>query len=469
MHQEEFDAKFLYQQPKPKHNFFIRQARIIFRSYYRPCLSTNAFINAVISFVPIIQWLPKYNFQSNLLNDIIGGITVGVLHVPQGIAYAILANVPPVIGLYTSFFPPLFYMIFGTSRLNSIGSFAVVSLMAGVTVNRIQAEYSTDNELISNSNSTSNLIIPGAPTAIILYLGQWLRTLPMCVLSAIIIFALKGMFKKVMDLRTLWPLSKIDFVICSKNFFMRYINLEHMASKLFVNDMLGCVGRPRWHFLSRLSGTNDYRDDERYQYVEHDNGICIFRFDSPLLFTNVDYFKKCIDKAAIHWQNRCPYKLTPEKIQALEQKRENNEINKNKTINIDQIKEPPVLVQSNPNVETVMPDESTIEAIQQHFIVDCSGFTFVDYMGVNALKEIFTEMSYKNVIVYFAAAKAPVRDLFEASGFYTNVPKSNFYPTIRDAVAIAKKRQHESAAYFVTEIAIPHDPLDALLKAQPVN
>ena len=58
------------------------------------------------------------------------------------------------------------------------------------------------------------------------------------------------MFKKVMDLRTLWPLSKIDFVIYSKEIFKRYINLEHMASKLFVNDMFGCIGR--FSYINRL-------------------------------------------------------------------------------------------------------------------------------------------------------------------------------------------------------------------------
>lgn len=67
-------------------------------------------------------------------------------------------------------------------------------------------------------------------------------------------------------------------------------------------------------------------------------------------------------------------------------------------------------------------------------------------------------MRNENVLVYFAASKgdffnknsnkitlAPVRDLFEKSGFYKYVPKYNFYPTIRDAVEIARKRQNAYA------------------------
>lgn len=59
------------------------------------------------------------------MGDLIAGITVGIVHVPQGIAYAILTGVEPIYGLYTSFFGVLFYMIFGTSKHISIGWFLI--------------------------------------------------------------------------------------------------------------------------------------------------------------------------------------------------------------------------------------------------------------------------------------------------------------------------------------------------------
>ncbi|CAJ0571336.1 unnamed protein product, partial [Mesorhabditis spiculigera] len=74
----------------------------------------------------------------DLLPDMIGGVTTGVMHVPQGIAYSVLAGVPPVNGLYSSCFPDFFYMVFGTSRHASIGSFAVVALLAGVANTNVQ-------------------------------------------------------------------------------------------------------------------------------------------------------------------------------------------------------------------------------------------------------------------------------------------------------------------------------------------
>ncbi|KAF8355036.1 sulp-7 [Pristionchus pacificus] len=105
---------------------------------------------AVLSFLPILKWLPRYSIKKNLLNDVVGGFTVGIMHVPQGIAYASLAGVRPVVGLYTSLLAPLFYMIFGTSRHISIGVFAVVSLMCGACNVRVTDEFFAE----SSSNYT---------------------------------------------------------------------------------------------------------------------------------------------------------------------------------------------------------------------------------------------------------------------------------------------------------------------------
>lgn len=63
------------------------------------------------------------------MNDIVGGLTVGVMLIPQGIAYAFLAGVPAVYGLYSSFVPLILYMLFGSSRYVTIGPAALISLL----------------------------------------------------------------------------------------------------------------------------------------------------------------------------------------------------------------------------------------------------------------------------------------------------------------------------------------------------
>ncbi|GAB0175722.1 prestin [Grus japonensis] len=103
------------------------------------------------SFLPILKWLPRYPVKEYLLGDIISGISTGVMQLPQGLAYALLAAVPPVFGLYSSFYPVFLYTFFGTSKHISIGTFAVISMMVGGVVVR-----QVPDEMISvGSNSTN--------------------------------------------------------------------------------------------------------------------------------------------------------------------------------------------------------------------------------------------------------------------------------------------------------------------------
>lgn len=76
--------------------------------------------------LPILHWLWTYR-PKQLVGDIIAGITIGVTHVPQGIGFALLAGLPPVFGLYSSFVPVLVYSVLGTSRHISVGEFVAMS------------------------------------------------------------------------------------------------------------------------------------------------------------------------------------------------------------------------------------------------------------------------------------------------------------------------------------------------------
>ncbi|XP_077969967.1 prestin-like isoform X2 [Styela clava] len=114
------------------------------------------------SIFPILIWLPKYDVKNNLLGDIAAGLTVGVVHIPQGLAYGLLATLPPIVGIYVSFFPVILYPIFGTSRHISMGTFAVISiLISGVLDQRVPASFCGDHQgilNISSSNSTDSFL-----------------------------------------------------------------------------------------------------------------------------------------------------------------------------------------------------------------------------------------------------------------------------------------------------------------------
>ena len=83
--------------------------------------------------IPILEWLPNYK-KAYLRGDIVAGITVAIVLIPQGIAYALIAGLPPIYGLYTALIPQLVYAIFGTARQVAIGPVAMDSLIVATGV-----------------------------------------------------------------------------------------------------------------------------------------------------------------------------------------------------------------------------------------------------------------------------------------------------------------------------------------------
>ncbi|XVE98204.1 hypothetical protein REPUB_Repub03eG0085500 [Reevesia pubescens] len=84
-------------------------------------------------FIPLFEWLPKYNLHL-LRYDLLAGIIITSVAIPQGISYAKLGDIPPIIGLYSSFVPPFVYAIFGSSKHLAVGTVAASSLLIAETI-----------------------------------------------------------------------------------------------------------------------------------------------------------------------------------------------------------------------------------------------------------------------------------------------------------------------------------------------
>ncbi|XP_043113816.1 sulfate transporter [Puntigrus tetrazona] len=103
----------------------------------KKCSCSSARVKALlVDSIPIVKWLPRYQFKDWIIGDAMSGLIVGILLVPQSIAYSLLAEQDPIYGLYTSFFASIIYALLGTSRHISVGMFGVLCLLVGQVVDR---------------------------------------------------------------------------------------------------------------------------------------------------------------------------------------------------------------------------------------------------------------------------------------------------------------------------------------------
>ena len=94
-------------------------------------------------YFPILDWGPKYRGET-FVNDMVAAVIVTIMLIPQSLAYALLAGLPPEIGLYASILPLLVYAIFGSSRQLAVGPVAILSLMTAAAAGKIAAQGSAE-------------------------------------------------------------------------------------------------------------------------------------------------------------------------------------------------------------------------------------------------------------------------------------------------------------------------------------
>ncbi|XP_061183363.1 prestin-like [Saccostrea echinata] len=105
-----------------------------------PRCTCKSVLRYLYSLFPIVSVLRHYKIKEYLLKDAVSGLSTACLHFPQGMAFGILSSLAPKYGLYTSFFPVVLYVIFGTCPFVSFGTNAVISLF---TANLIQSQVTT--------------------------------------------------------------------------------------------------------------------------------------------------------------------------------------------------------------------------------------------------------------------------------------------------------------------------------------
>ncbi|PAV55661.1 hypothetical protein WR25_01519 [Diploscapter pachys] len=177
--------------------------------------------------------------------------------------------------------------------------------------------------------------------------------------------------------------------------------------------------RPKWHFLSRDNETNTFKETRRKELDTVQGNVCIFRFDAPLIFTSIDRFTMTV------WQ--CIKKWERSKVESF--------------ITIDQMN-----AQNNEEIF-----EKKLKAARRRWkkerkgeercklVIDCAGFPYVDYLGLETLKNIYCELSSAGIKTFFVVHKRDLKKLFEATDFYEIVDKSVVFDKVELAVQEAER------------------------------
>jgi len=98
---------------------------------------------SLTTFIPILSWGRHYN-KTQITDDAVAALIVTIMLVPQSLAYALLAGLPPEMGLYASILPLCAYAIFGTSNALAVGPVAVISLMTAAAIAKLGLEHTAD-------------------------------------------------------------------------------------------------------------------------------------------------------------------------------------------------------------------------------------------------------------------------------------------------------------------------------------
>uniref|UniRef100_A0A0K0ECY7 STAS domain-containing protein n=1 Tax=Strongyloides stercoralis TaxID=6248 RepID=A0A0K0ECY7_STRER len=255
---------------------------------------------------------------------------------------------------------------------------------------------STVNSQMGCHSQAGSIISALAILLVILWVGPLLEPLPLCVLSCIIIIALQTMFKQFLEVPNLFKKSVVDFSIWVVTFLSVF--LWDVSEGLLIGigfALLTVIFRIQWPktaVVAKIGDTDIYKDVSRYKSNNEIPHILIYRFDAPLIFLNCENFKKTITNLLnhIHIENE-----------------DINDIENNNQINLKNTK---------------------------YLIVDCTGITSIDYMGVKYLEELYLELKQLDRKLLLAGCKFPLRKMFEICGTYSIISKDYFFPSIHDAV-----------------------------------
>eukprot|EP01133_Synstelium_polycarpum_P012156 gene12156-14224_t len=216
----------------------------------------------------------------------------------------------------------------------------------------------------------------------LLFLTQMFYYLPKVVLASIVIFAVAQLVD-LEEVQKLWRINKVDMFLLLVAFWATLVLgvQPGIATAVLLSLILVIYqsSRPNTYVCGRIPGTATYNDVELYPEAITENGVIVFRFDSPIIFVNAYYLRKQLKKI---------YKLE------------------------DETKNP------------------TVKAI----VLDCSSVTAIDSTGIKYLKELIRELTECGIPLCFADIRANVIESLKSAGVFRDIGADHFFMRVHEAV-----------------------------------
>ncbi len=185
-------------------------------------------------YLPILTWLPGYK-KAWLSKDLTAGLTVGVMLIPQGMAYAMIAGLPPVYGLYAAMVPQLVYAIFGTSRQLAVGPVAMDSLL-------VAAALTTIAQVGSDYYIALALLLAFMMGLVQLLLGLMRMGFLVNFLSRPVISGFTSAAALIIGLNQLKHLLGVDIARNNNIFIILYEAVQQLPALNFITLIIGLAG-----------------------------------------------------------------------------------------------------------------------------------------------------------------------------------------------------------------------------------
>ncbi|XP_076362446.1 prestin-like isoform X12 [Tachypleus tridentatus] len=463
------------------------------------CASAFHVLTSQIKYIFGIK-LPRHTGPLNLIYVIVGTVTSYAIRLHDIHGVKTVGNIPlgfphPKVPNFT-----LFPQLLGTGVAIAIVGYTSTLSLAKIYATKYNYIVDANQELVAlgtaNIFSSFFLCVPGAASlsrssvqegaggrtqlvslincvvllVVLLVLGPLLEDLPNCILSSIIVVALKNLLLLVKDLKNFWGVNKIDGMIWVVTFLAVLILDVDIGLGIGLAFSLVTIifrsQRPKTHLLGCIPETTVYVPLKKYLTAQQIPSVVIFYFGGPLHFANIEYFESemirqtgilpsAITSSKKRLKKNVENTLKPSESEIVLTEKSANAEDTQGYINFG-------FTEKTENKEQLPSYSCKFDAtrLPTHIIIVCSGFSYLDSSGVTTLKQIFKEHKKAEINVYLTCCPANMYSMLEKGGFFDEVSRNNVFPTIHDAVLHIAQNEKEYVFQVAPSSDGNHNPYD---------